>query len=147
MIFIPDEVKRDPVRRWELPDRIFFAAGACHILAYAFLQKYQKEGFKPYWIKPGKGYKGNHIFVSDGVNAFDYRGYNSEKRLLEQIIEDMGKHYPGWHYELIELAEEALISEKLSRTYEGLWLREPGQYLHNPMERAEAYLSSVSNQE
>jgi hypothetical protein len=31
-------VKQDPVRRWSLPDRVFFACGACHILAYAFLK-------------------------------------------------------------------------------------------------------------
>ncbi len=33
-------VKRDPVRRWHLPDCVFFACRACHILTYAFLQKY-----------------------------------------------------------------------------------------------------------
>ena len=30
-------VKKDPQRRWNLPDRIFFGYGACHILAGAFL--------------------------------------------------------------------------------------------------------------
>src|SRR5262249_51250149 len=32
--------KRDPIKRWALPDRVFFACGACHILAYAFLRTY-----------------------------------------------------------------------------------------------------------
>jgi hypothetical protein len=32
--------KRDPIKRWALPDRVFFACGACHILAYAFLRAY-----------------------------------------------------------------------------------------------------------
>ncbi len=26
-------IKKDPERRWALPDRIFFGYGACHILA------------------------------------------------------------------------------------------------------------------
>jgi hypothetical protein len=26
--------KRDPEKQWALPDRVFFAAGACHILAH-----------------------------------------------------------------------------------------------------------------
>lgn len=147
MISVPKEVKNDPVRRWNLPDRIFFAAGACHILAYVFLQKYSSRGFKPYWIKPESGFTGNHIFVSDGTLAFDYRGYTQEKTLLKQILEDMTTHYPGWCYELIEIEEEALISEELSKSYEGLWLREPGKFLHNPMGRAESYLSLICNQE
>ena len=32
--------KRDPQLRWELPDPVFFACGACHILSYAFLERY-----------------------------------------------------------------------------------------------------------
>jgi hypothetical protein len=32
--------KRDPAKRWAFPDRVFFAAGACHMLAYAFLERY-----------------------------------------------------------------------------------------------------------
>ena len=44
--------KRDPVLRWNLPDRIFFACGACHILAHAFLEKYGDPAFKALWIRP-----------------------------------------------------------------------------------------------
>jgi hypothetical protein len=36
--------KRDPVRQWELPERVFFACGACHVLAYAFLRNYPQSG-------------------------------------------------------------------------------------------------------
>ena len=31
--------KKDPQMRWALPDRVFFACGACHILAYAFMAR------------------------------------------------------------------------------------------------------------
>jgi hypothetical protein len=33
-----------------------------------------------------------------------------------------------------------LISEKLSRQYEGLWLREPEQFLQDALPRASAFL-------
>jgi hypothetical protein len=65
--------KADLVRRWHRPDRQFFANGACHVLAYAFLERYPKLGFHARWIKPAGGFTGNHIFVSDGTTAFDYR--------------------------------------------------------------------------
>jgi hypothetical protein len=32
----PDYRKSDQAMGWALPDRVFFACGACHILAYAF---------------------------------------------------------------------------------------------------------------
>ena len=41
MFLLPDGVKQDPVRRWNLTDRVFFACGACHILAYAFMKTYR----------------------------------------------------------------------------------------------------------
>jgi hypothetical protein len=31
--------KRHLERRWGLPERVFFACGACQILAYAFLER------------------------------------------------------------------------------------------------------------
>jgi hypothetical protein len=35
MCFLKGGIKRNPERRWALPDRIFFGFGACHILAEA----------------------------------------------------------------------------------------------------------------
>lgn len=55
MHVLADGGKQDPARRWSLPDRVFFACGACHILAYAFLKAYPRSGFAPLWIKPSKG--------------------------------------------------------------------------------------------
>jgi hypothetical protein len=36
----PGYQKSNAEMRWALPDRVFFACGACHILAYAFLQRW-----------------------------------------------------------------------------------------------------------
>ena len=82
-MFIPEQgTKQDPVRRWSLSDLAFFGHGACHILAYEFLERFPRSGFNAVWIKPAEGYRVNHVFVTNGVIAFDYRGYLSESRLI-----------------------------------------------------------------
>ena len=96
MIFIDKETKQDPVKRWNLPNRIFFAAGACHILAYTFLMTYPEHNFQAYWIKPGAGMSGNHIFVSNGRLAFDYDGLKLLPEFLAAVEESMKSHYENW---------------------------------------------------
>ena len=85
MFVIDPEVKSDPHRRWSLPDRVFFAAGACHILAFAFLTKYPDAGFQPLWIKPAQGFTGNHVIAVRDHLAFDYHGYSHWPRLLTHM--------------------------------------------------------------
>lgn len=70
-------IKNDPVRRWALPDRVFFACGACHVLAHAFLGRHPGFGDQILWIRPEIGFTGNHIVVaSDEGWVFDYHGYS-----------------------------------------------------------------------
>jgi hypothetical protein len=82
MFFPKTNVKNDPLRRWHRPDRHFFANGACQVLAFAFLERYPDMGLHARWIKPAAGFTGNHIYVTDGINAFDYHGLATEQRLL-----------------------------------------------------------------
>ncbi|MDP6375891.1 MAG: hypothetical protein QF515_07320 [Pseudomonadales bacterium] len=73
-MYILDPAKKtDRVRRWNLPDRIFFGHGACHILAGTYLELYHDAGFQPFCIRPSPSFPGNHIFVRNGVIAFDHR--------------------------------------------------------------------------
>ena len=44
---------------------------------------------------------------------------------------------------MVELPHDVLISEAKSRSYDGLWLREPKQFLHDAMPRAERYLERI----
>jgi len=132
MYIVAKEFKTDPTKRWNLPDRVFFACGACHILAYAFMQKFPKSGFQPIWIKPAKGFTGNHIVAVKEDIAFDYHGYSSWQKLTRHIEEKANRWWPSWHAEYISLAIDVLISERKSRAIDGLWLREPKQFLHNP---------------
>jgi hypothetical protein len=145
MFFPKTDVKNDPVRRWHRPDRQFFANGACQVLAYAFLQRYPDLGFHARWIKPAAGYSGNHIFVTDGLNAFDYHGLTTEQRLLSLGFRRARRFFPGWEATLVDLPAEILVSEQLSRQIEGLWLREPKQFLHDAMPRARAFLDKFGD--
>src|SRR5689334_8752885 len=58
--------KSDLAKRGALPDRVFFACGGCHILAFAFLERYVGPEMKAMWIKPASGMAGNHVFVAFG---------------------------------------------------------------------------------
>jgi hypothetical protein len=123
-----------------LPDRVFFACGACHILAYAFLRAYPGSGFTAVWIRPAAGYTGNHIVVVRGGLAFDYHGYSNWPVLLDHCRRRAQQRWPGWEATLVPLPKDVLISEAKSRKYEGLWLMEPQQFLFDAMPRAQAYL-------
>lgn len=142
MYLIPREIKQNPVKRWALDDPIFFAAGACHILCYAFIE--DNPDFVPIWIKPKDGLRGNHIVAVKDDMVFDYRGFSKREDLL-QIHKDDAKRqiHPKWDCELVELPKEALISETHSRSYDGLWLREPKQFLHDALPRARSYMRSI----
>ena len=59
-ITTPGYHKDDQAMRWALPDRVFFACGACHILAYAFLETHGGSGQKAMWLKPASSFSGNH---------------------------------------------------------------------------------------
>jgi hypothetical protein len=132
--------KRDPIKRWGLPDRVFFACGACHVLAYAFLQRYPDSGFTATWIRPAAGFYGHHILVVRGRLAFDYHGYSDWPTLLAHMTRRAKQRCPGWNADVIDLPESVLISEPKSGTY-GLALTEPGQFLFDAMPRAEQYLA------
>jgi len=122
--------------RWALPDRVFFACGACHILTYSFLDRYEGGGARALWIRPGSGFTGNHIVVSGDGWVFDYHGFSDRDRFMDHLFRRAQHYWPGWHADLVPLPAEVLVSERKSRAYPGLWLREPGQFLHDAMPRA-----------
>jgi hypothetical protein len=134
-------IKGDLDRHWSLPDKVFFASGACHILAYAFLNKHPTSGFGALWIKPARGFTGNHIVVVRDRLAFDYHGYSNWDRLICHMTMKANRWWLGWNATLVSLPMDVLISENKSRGYDGLWLREPKQFLHDALPRAERFLA------
>jgi len=132
--------KREPIKNWALPEKVFFACGACHVLAYAFLKRYPDSGFAPIWIRPARGYTGNHIVVVRDNLAFDYHGYSDWRALFDHLKQRAQQRWPGWNADLIDLPEQVLISELESKKYDGLCLREPTQFLFNALPRAHKFL-------
>lgn len=132
--------KSDPIARWNLPDRVFFACGACHILAHAFSVKYPESGFRPKWIKPAPTFTGNHIVMIRESEVFDYHGYSAWPAYYTRYRKKARSKFEGWDASLHDLPLEVLVSNAKSRKYEGLWLREPAQFLHNALPRAFNYL-------
>jgi hypothetical protein len=132
--------KSNAEMRWALPDRVFFACGACHVLAYAFLERWGQANMRAIWIKPAPGHTGNHIFIDGGDWAFDYHGYSGKPHFLAHTWRGARRRWSGWDGTLIQLPPDVLISTEKSLTFDGLWLREPSQFLHDAMPRATAYL-------
>lgn len=137
----PGYRKHDPAMRWALPDRVFFACGACHILAHAFLDRYGADGRRAMWIKPGGGLAGNHVFVEGRGWAFDHHGYSRPGAIYAHHRARARRRWAGWDATLVELPLPVLVSEAASRAFDpALWLREPEQFLHDALPRARRYL-------
>jgi hypothetical protein len=132
--------KRDPVKQWALPDRVFFAAGACHMLAYAFLERYPDSGFEPVWIRPHPGHTGNHIILVRNGLVFDYHGFSEGTRYWAHTTRRAEQRWPGWAADTVPLRKEALVSRRHARDYAGLWMKEPQEFLFDPIARAHRYL-------
>lgn len=140
-MYIIDQAKKDdPHIRWNLPDRIFFACGACQVLAYVFITEYARQGCEAIWIKPAPDFRGNHIVAVSGTTAFDYHGFTNWQALLRHEHAKATRWWPGWNHTLVKLPQKVLISEAKSKTYDGLWLRQPDQFLHDPSPRARAFI-------
>jgi hypothetical protein len=92
----PGYRKSDQDKRWALPDRIFFACGACHILAHAFLEKWGDVETKVLWIKPAPGFTGNHIVIDGGDWIFDYHGYSIREVFLSHTFRKARRWWPGF---------------------------------------------------
>src|SRR5690606_15602752 len=97
--------KADAIASWDRPDEQFFAAGACHILAGAFLEEHEQSGFSAYLVEPASGFSGRHVFATDETTAFDWRGYRSRRAYLGLLEEECRALMPGWRYSLVPVPE------------------------------------------
>ncbi|TPM29304.1 hypothetical protein [Mesorhizobium sp. B2-3-4] len=143
MYILKHGVKRNPERRWALPDRIFFGHGACAILAGAYLEHPPLEGFYAERILPAEDFSGNHIYVTDGVVAFDYHGYSGRDRLLEHHRKGWASRHPGWQCAIARVEFDLLDTAQLNQRK----MLGPDQYLHDPVARACRFLQRVDHRE
>lgn len=137
MYHLKPGVKRDPIRRWALPDRIFFGFGACAILAGVYLRQAPLPGFRAERIIPATGYLGNHIFVTDGLVSFDYHGYALRDRLVEHFSAGWRAQYQERWSCRVETVTFDLLSKRALNQRKMLG---PCQYLKDPVPRAKRFL-------
>ena len=101
--------------RWALPDRVFFACGACHVLAHAFLERHGDHDTQVLWLKPATGFTGNHIVVGKAFWIFDYHGYSDRESFLSHTVKKARRCWPGWNATLIPLPRD--VPEARSRLF------------------------------
>ena len=136
-------IKKDPQRRWALPDRIFFGHGACHILAGVFLDMQPLPSFYAERIIPADGFSGNHIYVTDGTIAFDYHGYAVRERLLRHHRRAWSTVYPNWTARVVKVDFPLLDTVPLNARK----MLGPDQYLNDPVKRARLFLQRRNHRE
>ena len=137
MYFLKPGIKADPHRQWSLPDRIFFGYGACHILAGVFLDQPPLPGFYAERVVPVEGCSGgNHVYVTDGVIAFDYHGYSGRDRLLEHHKRVWSTRYDRWRGAIERVNFDLLSTVDLNMRQ----MRGPDQYLHDAIPRARRFV-------
>jgi len=141
MFLLKPEIKKDPARHWRLPDRIFYAHGACHILAGVFLERFPEAGYWGIWIKPVEGFRGNHIFVTNGKIAFDYRGYSVHERLLAYLRKGWTYRFEGWACDTVRVDFGLLNTAELNVNN----MRGPDQYFGDVLDRTHRYLDRVDH--
>jgi hypothetical protein len=118
---------------WDRSDQAFFAAGACHILAWACRQSYPDRLIE---IAAARFIGDLPVFhtyaVWDGW-AFDHSGWNPEAQLLAVNTDFEGRP-----------AERVMIAGTLAEFCEQYNHRPPGQYWRDPIPRARGYVRMYS---
>lgn len=139
MYYSKHRLKCDPEKQWNLPDRVFFGFGACHILAGVFLAEYATDDFYGEWIEPGEGFCGSHVIATNGVWAFDFHGFSNREKLLARCWQRNRKQCLDWNA-TIEKVEFSLLDtvELNKRNHRG-----PDQYFKNPIDRARQFVRSI----
>ena len=130
-----DAERADQMLAWQRSDKAFFAAGACHILAWTFLETYPSAGFYPVGLRRvGQAHVG-HAYVADGTWAFDHDGWTLEEELLRVTRRAHARLDPEIEIERLVVGTdlEAFCERHNSRT--------PSQFVLDPRPRALRYLT------
>lgn len=141
MYIATKDIKTDPIRRWAQKDRAFFGRGACGILAGTYLRMFPNLNIWAEMIEPLAGMGGNHIFVTNGEIAFDYRGYCLRQSLLD-IHRKGWRSLRGkqWNYSTSRIDFDLLSTKEMNANK----MLGPDQYLHDPVQRAMAFIHAKS---
>lgn len=139
MLFRTPAQKADQRWSWDRGDRAFFAAGACHILAREFLATEAGRGFRPFMIVPDPGWRGGHVFCSDGRTTFDYHGCARHDPFVAHYRAKIARFFPGWRGRCVDIVDSFWRDDWFERTHH----RRPEQFLHDPTPRARRFIARL----
>lgn len=130
------EFRRTPLERsdqlvsWERPDQAFFAAGACHILAWACRDVYASHDVGLAALRSADEPHAFHVFATWGWWAFDHSGWNFESDLVQAnaAYEDRAVSRVAIDVSLAEFCGEQ-------------GHRMPHEYWSDPVPRARTYVA------
>jgi hypothetical protein len=127
----------DPVVVWRRPNREFFASGACHILAYALVNRMWFAGYRLIYLRPTGDFPGQHVYATNGEWALDAAGWTLEAELLAVTKAEYSAAHPGWDYVLEQI--DVGIEDFCERNGHRL----PEDFAKRPWKRAHVYLTEL----
>jgi hypothetical protein len=128
--------RRTPIERsdqrvsWQRTDQAFFAAGACHILAWVCRDSYPDQSIELAAMFLAGERHPFHVYASCNGWAFDSSGWNLESQLLA-----VNADFESRPVERVEIAAG------LAEFCETHIHRMPHQYWRDPILRAREYVS------
>lgn len=128
----PEELA-DQRLSWQRADQAFFAAGACHILAWAFIASRPKSDFRIVALRKVGREHASHVIASNGVWAFDHDGWTLESELLAVTA----AFEPATTWEPLIITDDL---ETYCRLHDH---RPPSMYVEDPWPRAFAYIARL----
>jgi len=133
--------KADASLWWSRSDEEFFAAGACHVLAAAFLATYPHAGFSAYSVRPLSHHRGGHLVVARDDLVFDWCGYTEREKFLTEYAEAMRSIVPEWACDFVnENADPIAWDFCTARNH-----RHPSQFPLDPVPRAKEFLKRFAS--
>jgi hypothetical protein len=124
------EERADQEVSWRRTDQAFFAAGACHILAWEFVARNPAYGVCAVWKAAEEN--PSHVIATDGTWAFDHDGWT----LQDELLAATAAYEPDATWELVPVTSD--LATFCAQNYH----RPPELYHEDPRPRARAYLDS-----
>ncbi|NDL57508.1 hypothetical protein [Phytoactinopolyspora mesophila] len=128
--------RRTPAERadqqlaWDRSDQAFFAAGACHILAWAFAAN--RPTFQIVALRKVGEKHPSHVIATNGIWAFDHDGWTLESELMAMTA----------GFEPSTPWERFVVTEDLTTFCQNHDHRPPHLYAEDPRPRAVAYIAT-----
>ncbi|GLY07853.1 hypothetical protein Acsp01_82320 [Actinoplanes sp. NBRC 101535] len=118
---------------WERSDQAFFAAGACHILAWVCRAAYPERSIGITGIRAVGEHHVGHVYATWDDWAFDHSGWHRESQLFTANQDFEGRPL-----------ERITITSDLPTFCADHVHRMPHQYWRDPLPRAHEYLARHS---